>query len=346
MKEFLREGCQNFNENFEILNFVNSGSCGLVYEGKIKDKSQRHVGLKFLLNRLMDEKRDNKINNHNKIIKELDFQRKLHHKNITGLYGYGIYEIKNNCSCIAMDYAKYGDLEYFQKKLIQKKTLSETLIAYITYQTLEGLQYCHQSKIIHMDIKQQNILIDENLNIKITDFSVSQSYEKYKEGMKFPLPLAGTSLYMAPEVLGKYEVDVEDINKIDIFSLGTLLYNLAFGQFPYQLEISDRKNFKGIYEKIMHKDLVFPNLKSYSLLFKNFVKNLLNKNIKNRYSINDALEDPWMKGTKIIFKEKEKINDLEKFLISIVTDNIKLFNDFLKNYGHESATTLSSDNNS
>lgn len=205
-----------------------------------------------------------------------------------------------------MDYAKYGDLEYFQKKLIQKKYLSETLIAYITFQILEGLQYCHQCKIIHMDIKQQNILIDENLNIKLADFSVSQSYEFYKEGSKFTPPLAGTSLYMSPEVLEKQEIDVEDCNKIDMFSLGTLLYNSAFGQFPYQLEYSDRKNFKAIYNKIMQKNLIFPTMKSYSLLFKNFVKGLLNKNIKQRYSINDALEDPWIKGTKLIFKEKEK----------------------------------------
>jgi serine/threonine protein kinase len=346
MKQFLNDGCQSFNNIFEILNFVNSGSCGVVYEGRLKNCPEKHVGLKFLMNKFIDIKRENKFNNNKrKIVKELSFQRKLHHKNINGLYGNGIYDIKNNCSCIAMDYAKYGDIEYFQKKLIQKKYLSETLIAYITYQILEALQYCHQSKIIHMDIKQQNILIDENLNIKITDFSVSQSYENCKEGEKFQLPLAGTSLYMAPEVLGKYEIDMEDINKIDMFSLGILLYNMAFGQFPFQLEYSDRKNFTVIYDKIMQKDLVFPDSRNFSLLFRNFVKNLLNKNIKQRYNINFAMEDPWMKGTKLIFKEKEKINDLEKFLISIVTDNIKLFNDYLKNYAHESNTTFSSSNN-
>ena len=180
MKEFLKEGCQDFNNNFELLNFVNSGSCGVVFEGKIKKYPNKRVGLKFLMGKILEDKRDKNANQ--KKIKELYFQRKLHHKNITGLYGF--YEIKN-CSCIAMDYAKYGDLEYFQKKLIQKKYLSETLIAYITIQILEGLQYCHQCKIIHMDIKQQNILIDENLNIKITDFSVSQSYEHIKEGGKF-----------------------------------------------------------------------------------------------------------------------------------------------------------------
>ena len=339
MKEFLKDGCQDFNNAFELLNFVNSGSCGVVFEGKLKKAPNKRVGLKFLMGKILDEKREK--NNNQKKLKELYFQKKLHHKNITGLYGF--YEIKN-CSCIAMDYAKYGDLEYFQKKLIQKKFLSETLIAYITIQILEGLQYCHQCKIIHMDIKQQNILIDENLNIKITDFSVSQSYEQCKEGSKFNLPLAGTSLYMSPEVLGKYEIDLEDCNKIDMFSLGTLLYNSAFGQFPYQLEYSDRKNFKGIYDKIMQKDLVFPAIKSYSLLFKNFLRGLLNKNIKSRYSINDALEDPWIRGTKFIFKEKEKMYDLEKFLINIVTDNIKLFNDYLRNYKPEVSTTFSSYN--
>ena len=227
MKDFLKEGCQDFNTNFELLSFVNSGSCGLVFEGKLKKTPNKRVGLKFLMGKIMEDKRDKNANQ--KKLKEYNFQRKLHHKNITGLFGF--YEIKN-CSCIAMDYAKYGDLEYFQKKLIQKKYLSETLIAYITIQILEGLQYCHQCKIIHMDIKQQNILIDENLTIKITDFSVSQSYEHIKDGRKFCLPLAGTSLYMSPEVLGKYEIDVEDCNKIDMFSLGTLLYNSAFGEFP------------------------------------------------------------------------------------------------------------------
>jgi serine/threonine protein kinase len=337
MKDFLKDGCQDFNTNFELLNFVNSGSCGLVFEGKIKKTPNKRIGLKFLMGKIMEDKREK--NQNQKRIKEYNFQKKLHHKNITGLYGF--YEIKN-CSCIAMDYAKYGDLDYFQKKLIQKKYLSETLIAYITIQILEGLQYCHQCKIIHMDIKQQNILIDENLTIKITDFSVSQSYEFVKDGGKFTLPLAGTSLYMSPEVLSKCEIDVEDCNKIDMFSLGTLLYNSAFGEFPYQLEYTDRKNFKGIYDKITQKNLVFPITKSYSFLFKNFLRGLLNKNIKQRYSISDAMKDPWIKGTKLIFKEKEKTYDLEKFLINVVTDNIKLFNDYLKNYKPEVSTTISS----
>ena len=230
-----------------------------------------------------------------------------------------------------MEFAKFGDLDYFQKKLIKRNNFSETLLAYITKQVLNGLYYIHQSKIIHMDIKQQNILIDENFNIKITDFSVSYSYEKYKEGDKIILPFSGTSLYMSPEVLSKTQIDYEDCSKIDMFSLGIVLYNLAFELFPYELDYSIKKNFKLIFEKIRNTKLKIPERKNYSFLFKKFLGGLLDKNIKNRLSIYEAMEDPWIKGAKLINEEKEKINDKEKFLINMITDNVRSFNEYLKN---------------
>ena len=95
-------------------------------------------------------------------------------------------------------------------------------------------------------------------------------------------------------------------------------------------------------DKINQKNLSFPVTKSYSTLFKKFLQGLLNKNLKLRFSITEAMEDPWIKGAKLIFQEKEKMYDLEKFLINIVTDNIKLFNDYLKNYRHDYSTSFSS----
>ena len=332
MKDFLKD-CYEFNDSFEIINYINSGSCGVVYEGKLrKSKNEQKVGLKFLIG-----KNDNKKgkNDKNKL-KELYFQKKLHHKNITCLYGF--YEIKNY-SCIAMDYAKYGDLEQFQKKIIPNKIISETLMAYFALQILEGLQYCHQCKVIHMDIKQQNILIYDNLIIKITDFSISQSYENYQDGAKFSLPFAGTSLYMSPEVLNNMKIDVEDCNKIDIYSLGVVLYNLAFKSYPYQLDLSDRKNFGVILNKINRNNLIIPDNKNYSNLCKNFLRGLLDKNIKNRLSIIEVMNHPWIKAARLIFKEKEKINDLEKFLIYMLYNNIKPFNDYIQNYRAEYSTS-------
>ena len=325
-----------FNENFELLNYISSGSSGVVYEGRYRKNPKKHVCLKFLLNKSEEEKREKKnknininVNNNNicSTIKEINIQNKLKDKNITEYYDY--CDLKDY-GCIIMEFAKFGDLEYFQKKLIQKNHLSETLLAYITRQILKGLYYIHQSKIIHMDIKQQNILIDENFNIKITDFSVSFSYEKYKENDKINLPLSGTSLFMSPEVLLKAQIDYEDCSKIDMFSLGVVLYNLAFEKFPYDLDYTYKRNFGLILDKIQKQNLKIPEIKNFSYLFKKFLRNLLEKNIKNRMSVYEALEDPWIKAADLLIKEKEKINDIGKFLIYMITDNVRSFNEYLK----------------
>ena len=221
----LVRNCPKFNADLEIIKFINSGSCGIVYEGKIKGKSNKKVALKFLLNKIMEAKRD-KINKPKflpKNNKEISLQTKIKHKNITAFYG--VYSIPDS-SCMVMELAKYGDLDYFQKKFIQKSCLSETLLAYITKQILDGLSFLHQSKIIHMDIKHQNILIDKNLQIKLTDLSVSFSYSNQPQYIV--LPVAGTSLFMSPEILGKKQININDCNKIDIFSLGIFLNHLFF----------------------------------------------------------------------------------------------------------------------
>ena len=322
----LVRNCPKFNADLEIIKFINSGSCGIVYEGKIKGKSNKKVALKFLLNKIMEAKRD-KINKSKflpKNNKEISLQTKIKHKNITAFYG--VYSIPDS-SCMVMELAKYGDLDYFQKKFIQKSCLSETLLAYISKQILNGLSFLHQSKIIHMDIKHQNILIDKNLQIKLTDLSVSFSYSNQPQYIV--LPVAGTSLFMAPEILGKKQININDCNKIDIFSLGILLYNLAFGSYPYGLEISDKRNFELMFNKINTNSLFIPKIEKLSSMFRDFLSGLLNKDISKRLSINEALNHPWIQAANEIFIEKEKINDLEKFLINLVTDNIKAFNDYI-----------------
>ena len=229
-----------------------------------------------------------------------------------------------------MEYAELGDLEYFQKIIKVKRYLSESLLAFITIQILNGLFSLTKSKIIHMDIKPQNLLIDKNLNIKIIDFSVSFSYEHYKKNQKILLPFSGTSLYMSPEVLSNDYIDYIYCNKVDLYSLGVVLYYLAFEQFPYGLIISDQMKFNLILKKIKNSKLIFPNIKKiYSLKFLNFLSKLIEKDIKNRISIYEALNDPWVKGGELLFNEKEKIDDNEIFLLNIITDNIRNLNKYI-----------------
>ena len=343
--------CSQFLEDFELLDYISSGCSGVVYKGCNRKNLDDPVCLKFLLNKLEIEEREKQFNKDKKddnienkqnnapILEEIKIQQKFHHKNIAKYYDY--CDLKDY-GCIIMELAEYGDLNYIQKKLIQQNCLSETFLAYITKQILDGLFYIHKLKIIHMDIKPHNILINKNLEIKITDFSVSLSYEKTKNSEKIKLPLTGTNPFMSPEVLNKEQIDIEDASKIDMFSLGIMLYHLAFEEFPYDLNINVKKNFRQAYEKIKYKNLEFPKNKSksgkYSNLFIKFLKNLLDNNIKNRISVFDALDEPWIKATNLIYQEKEK-SDIQKFLMNITTDNIRTFNVYIN--GNNSEASIS-----
>ncbi len=343
--------CSQFLEDFELLDYISSGCSGVVYKGCNRKNLDDPVCLKFLLNKLDSEEREKQFNKDKKddnienkqnnapILEEIKIQQKFHHKNIAKYYDY--CDLKDY-GCIIMELAEYGDLNYIQKKLIQQNCLSETFLAYITKQILDGLFYIHKLKIIHMDIKPHNILINKNLEIKITDFSVSLSYEKTKNSEKIKLPLTGTNPFMSPEVLNKEQIDIEDASKIDMFSLGIMLYHLAFEEFPYDLNINVKKNFREAYEKIKYKNLEFPKNKSksgkYSNLFIKFLKNLLDNNIKNRISVFDALDEPWIKATNLIYQEKEK-SDIQKFLMNITTDNIRTFNVYIN--GNNSEVSIS-----
>ena len=66
-------------------------------------------------------------------------------------------------------------------------------------------------------------------------------------------------------------------------------------------------------------------------MFLNFLSKLLEKDIKKRNNIYEALYDPWVKGGEILFNEKEKIDNTEIFLINIITDNLVCFNEYIHN---------------
>ena len=317
--------CSYFSEKFEILNYINSGSSGVVFKGFDKKNPNYHLCFKFLMHNLRKAKK-NKIKNPS--LKEINIHNKLKNDNIINYYDY----VKlNNIGCIIMEYAELGDLEHFHTIIKSKRYFTEGLLAFITIQVLRGLLSLTKSKIIHMDIKPQNILIDKNLNIKITDFSASFSYQNYKRNQKILLPFSGTSLYMSPEVLSNKCIDYIDCNKIDLYSLGVVLYYLAFEQFPYGLNFEDRIEFNLIIQKIKDSKLIFPNIKIYSKMFLNFLSKLLEKDIKKRNNIYEALYDPWVKGGEILFNEKEKIDNTEIFLINIITDNLVCFNEYIHN---------------
>ena len=328
---FLNNNNSSFFELFDLDEYINNGSAGYVYSGIYKGAIKKKVAIKFLINNKRKEKEKEKENikkEKSKTIQEIAISKKLHNKNIIEIYAF----FKNeNLNYSVLEYAKYGDLENFLKKLLKRNVLSETFLDYFGKQILDGLKYIHRCKTVHLDIKTANILIDNNLDCKITDFSVSCPYSQFNPEDTVRFPLVGTGKFIAPEILSKAQMKIKEAEKIDIYSFGVTLFYLFYGQYPYNLNDMKGKNYEEILNRIKNEQLTFPKDRQISKLFEDFLKKILEKDYSKRLTINEALNHPWIKeGSQIIFDEKENIYCLENFLIKLITDNIQKFNDFIR----------------
>ena len=311
----LKEHCKSFYQEFEMFKLISTGPTGAVFKGILRKEKNCHkkdLALKFIFG--------NKKPNH-----EATILRRLKDKHIANIYGY--YSLKDK-ECIVMEYYRYGDLESFKRYTLKCSYLSESLLLYIAGGVIEALNYIHiKNKIIHMDINPQNILLDKLFDVKLIDFSVSCNYKESLQTLK--LPLVGTDYYMSPEVLRQKTIDVKELSKIDLYSFGVTLYYLAFGVYPYDL--NGIQNYDQIAKKIDETNLEFPSDMGYSKMFQNFLINCLHKDIKKRYDIYQAKNDPWLKGYQILLDEKEKLENEEVFMNGLRYDYFLNLNEYLHN---------------
>ena len=307
---------KNKIEELELSEIFGHGNESKVYKAQAS-KNKKLVKVKKIISK------ERQTKNYN----EIRISNKLRLKNIINIYG--VKEIiKDKIDSREMEYAKQGNLINFKDNLVKKSYLSESLLCYLTYQILCGLKYCHMNKVLHFDIKPQNIVIDDYLVAKIIDFLVALDYSKIKS-KSIKLPYQGTCLYMAPEVIKNKTINVKDLNKVDLFSLGITLYYLAFNSFPFGLSHEDIKDNDKIYGKIMEGKKIKIN-DVYSKHFIDFLNQLLQKDINERIDINQALEHYWVKGAIILNNEKEKVCDDNNFLSYLILDHFKSFDDYLK----------------
>ena len=327
LKVFLEQNYPQFFENFELSEYIASGSSGNVFKGIYK-QNKKQVAIKVLKNRYNKEKKD-KEKILSRIKQEMDISSKLHNINIMETYAY--INKNENCNFCVLEYGKNGDLENFMRHLLKRMIISETAVNYFGKQILEGLEYLHKRcKIVHMDIKPGNILIDAGLSAKIADFSVSCSYAHFEPENLVKFPFVGTGKFMPPEIIEKANMKIKESEKIDIYSLGVTLYCLFYGMYPYKLHEVKGKDYDKILEKIKNEKLEFPEGRKISSSFKDFLIKTLEKDYSKRINLREALNHPWIKASKAIFDEKENLGCLENFLIKLITDGIANFNELIK----------------
>ena len=134
----------------------------------------------------------------------------------------------------------YLVMEYVQgkemfEKISQRKRFTEKMTAKYMQELFKAINHCHAQGVIHRDIKPENIMITDNDEIRLIDFGLSKIQTgKSMEG------IAGTPLYMAPELIqGSYG------GKVDLWSLGVLLYVLVSGMQPFYAKLA-----KDVFAKI------------------------------------------------------------------------------------------------
>ena len=276
-------------EYFELIELIKKGGAGNVFKANFKTINTSKVAalklISFKKNKRYEgggsQKQPNAQKEYIEDHSEISIHWKLKNKNIPEIYGY--YSVKNMGVSIAMKFFQYRDLSYFKKNILKKHIFSETLLCYISSQVLNAILYLHQNRIIHMDVKISNILIDDYLNIKLGDFSVSFDYKSCEKNIE--LINNGTIPYKSPEVMEERTIPMEEASKIDVFSFGVALFTLALSCYPYDIknpknkeEIKELKD-EDVLKSINAHELDFGNSKN-SEMFKSFVKKCLEKDIK------------------------------------------------------------------
>jgi serine/threonine protein kinase len=207
--------------------------------------------------------------------REIQVLKELDHPNIIKYY---TSFTENDNVYIVMQYINNGNLKTLMKDE-GKDYLDEKKIWDYLIQSLRGLKYLHdKKKIIHRDIKPDNILLDLNNNIKISDFGVSAiNSADASSTVKFNGTREGTLQFMAPEVINGKAYDF----KSDIYMLGITFFYILSKHFP-----SKRCNYKNIIVDIVNPNAELPEV--YSRILRRFIKKLLEINPNQRPSAENA----------------------------------------------------------
>ena len=220
-----------------------------------------------------------------KIKTEIEVLSKLRNPFCTQIYDY--FETDTHI-LIVMEYI-CGDLLGFMRK---RSKITESTAKIIFKQIIKGLQYIHKKKIVHRDIKLDNVLIDLTNTVKICDFGVSRILQPgdimYEN--------CGTPAYIAPEI---FKNEGYEGYSCDIWSAGVTLYYMLAGVQPFKGgKIEELKEIilKGEYEQI----------KDISKEANDLINKMLKLNPKDRITIEEILKHPWLKNVDI--KNRQKLN--------------------------------------
>ncbi|NXO11162.1 STK36 kinase, partial [Oriolus oriolus] len=255
-------------ENYHILEMIGEGSFGRVYKGRRKHSAQV-VALKFIPKVGRSEKELKNLQ------REIEIVRDLHHPNIIQMLD--SFETAKEV-VVVTDYAE-GEL--FQI-LEDDGSLPEDQVQTIAAQLISALYYLHSHRILHRDMKPQNILLGKDGVVKLCDFGFARAMSIHTMVLT---SIKGTPLYMSPELVEERPYD----HTADLWSVGCILYELFVGTPPFYTN-----SIFQLVSLIIKDPVKWPT--TMSPVFKSFLQGLLMKDPHQRLSWPELLSHPFIAG--------------------------------------------------
>ncbi|XP_048655357.1 MAP/microtubule affinity-regulating kinase 3 isoform X9 [Marmota marmota marmota] len=198
----------------------------------------------------------------------------LNHPNIVKLFE--VIETEKTLYLI-MEYASGGEVFDY---LVAHGRMKEKEARAKFRQIVSAVQYCHQKRIVHRDLKAENLLLDADMNIKIADFGFSNEFTL---GSKLDT-FCGSPPYAAPELFQGKKYDGPEV---DVWSLGVILYTLVSGSLPF-----DGQNLKELRERVLRGKYRIPFYMSTDC--ENLLKRFLVLNPIKRGTLEQIMKDRWI----------------------------------------------------
>jgi len=254
----------SFGTRYRIEKLLGEGGMGAVYKAYDSELG-RTVALKLVRKELATSRQIMQ-----RFKQELLLASKISHKNILRIHDLGEVD---GIKFISMAFVEGADLADL---ILKNGRLSTERAVKFAKQLCAALEAAHHEGVVHRDLKPQNILIDQNDQLYVSDFGLAKSLEPDMTAMTQAGQVLGTPRYMSPE-----QVEAKDTDqRSDLYSLGLIFYEMFTAELPFRAESTFQLMYKHVNEQAKDPRTVCPELPEYIC---NIILKCLEKDPAKRY---------------------------------------------------------------